>query len=178
MKNYNKWNHFLQQYMDRYDWEREFMALDPNFKKIKLYKDLYETFNGQFVNNREGASERLDELIAFYKDCDLQIFREFAALLSKYHDSIVNSFRYVTASESGRYANKLRRLSNGPMESFNNIPSGYRTQSHGIDDFEFTRNRILWSHRKDAPILAVPKSAAEVHNYTGKKRGAYKKGKH
>ena len=97
---------------------------------------MYETFNGQFVNNREGASERLDELIAFYKDCDLQIFREFAALLSKYHDSIVNSFRYVTASESGRYANKLRRLSNGPMESFNNIPSGYRTQSHGIDDFE------------------------------------------
>ena len=113
---------------------------------------MYETFNGQFVNNREGASERLDELIAFYKDCDLQIFREFAALLSKYHDSIVNSFRYVTASESGRYANKLRRLSNGPMESFNNIPSGYRTQSHGIDDFEFTRNRILWSYRKDAPI--------------------------
>ena len=98
--------------------------------------------------------------------------------LSKYHDSIVNFFRYVTASESGRYANKLRRLSNGPMESFNNIPSGYRTQSHGIDDFEFTRNRILWSYRKDAPILAVPKSAAEVHNYTGKKRGAYKKGKH
>lgn len=109
---------------------------------------MYETFNGQFVNNRKGASERLDELIAFYKDCDLQIFREFAALLSKYHDSIVNFFRYVTASESGRYANKLRRLSNGPMESFNNIPSGYRTQSHGIDDFEFTRNRILWSHRK------------------------------
>ena len=95
--------------------------------------------------------------------------------VSKYHDSIVNSFRYVTASESGRYANKLRRLSNGPMESFNNIPSGYRTQSHGIDDFEFTRNRILRSYRKDAPILAVPKSAAEVHNYTGKKRGAYKK---
>ena len=31
---------------------------------------------------------------------------------------------------------------------------------------------------EDAPILAVPKSAAEVHNYTGKKRGAYKKGKH
>ena len=76
---------------------------------------MYETFNGQFVNNREGASERLDELIAFYKDCDLQIFREFAALLSKYHDSIVNSFRYVTASESGRCANKLRRLSSGPV---------------------------------------------------------------
>jgi len=64
------------------------------------------------------------------------------------------------------------------MESFNNIPSGYRTQSHSIDDFEFTRNRILWSYRKDAPFLAVPKSAAEVHNCIGKKRSAYKKGKH
>ena len=173
--NGRKWNHFLNQYMDRYDWEREFMALDPNFNKIKLYKDLYETFNGQYINEREGASARLAELIAFYKDCDLQIFREFAVLLSKYHDSIVNSFKYVTAAESSHYKEKLRRLSNGPMESFNNIPSGYRAQSHGIDDFEFARNRILWAYRPDASILGVPKSAAEVHNYTGKKRGQYKK---
>ncbi|MBP3876156.1 MAG: hypothetical protein J6E41_10725, partial [Lachnospiraceae bacterium] len=56
-------------------------------------------------------------------------------------------------------------------EQNKSVQSFYRTQSHGIDDFEFTRNRILWSYRKDAPILAVPKSAAEVHNYTGKKRG-------
>jgi hypothetical protein len=61
------------------------------------------------------------------------------------------------------------------MESFNNIPSGYRTQSHGVDDFEFTRNRILWSVRKDPPILGNPKTAEQVHHYTGKKRKPYKK---
>lgn len=170
-----RWNRFLGQYMDRYDWEREFMALDKNFEKIKLYKDMYETFNGQYVNDFEGASKRLDELAEFYKNCDIQIFRDFAVLLAKYHEPIVNSFKYTTAAESGSHQENLRRLSNGPMESFNNIPSGLRTQSHGIDDFEFARNRILWSVRDDASILAVPKTAAEVHNYTGIKRGRYKK---
>lgn len=165
---------YINQVKKRYQ-EHDRKALDPNFNKIKLYKDLYETFNGQYINDREGASARLDELIEFYKDCDLQIFREFSVLLSKYHDSIVNSFKYVTAAESSRYKEQLRRLSNGPMESFNNIPSGYRTQSHGIEDFEFARNRILWAYRQDAHILGVPKSAAGVHNYTGKKRCQNKK---
>ena len=170
-----KWNKRLGQYMDRYDWEREFMALDPNFRKIKFYKDMYETFNGEYINDLEGASARLDELIGVYKNCDIGIFREFAQLLRKYHDTIVNSFTYVTKAETERHHQQLSRLSNGPMESFNNIPSGYRTQSHGVDDFEFTRNRILWSVRKDPPILGNPKTAEQVHHYTGKKRKPYKK---
>lgn len=170
-----RWNRVLGRYMDRYDWEREFMALDKNFEKIKLYKDMYETFNEQYINDLEGASKRLDELIEFYRNCDIQIFREFSVLLSRYHESIVNSFKYTTVTEADSHEEKLRRLSNGPMESFNNIPSGLRTQSHGIDDFEFARNRILWALRDDAAILAVPKTAAEVHNYTDIKRGKYKK---
>ena len=68
----------------------------------------------------------------------------------------------------------LRRLSNGPMESFNNIPSALRRQSHGIRNFEFARNRILWAIRDDAPINIVPLSDSEIHK-TEKKRGPYKK---
>lgn len=68
-------------------------------------------------------------------------------------------------------------MSNGPMESFNNIPSGYKRQSHGVDNFKFTRNRILWSMRKDAGIAGVPKSKSDVvkQNKTNIKRGPYNK---
>lgn len=172
-----KYNHFLNQYLDTCDWEREFMALDKNFYRIKLYKDIYVTFNESYANDFEGASQRLDELIAFYKECDIKIFREFSRLLSHYRQSIINSFHYITTEETENHSAITRRLSNGPMESFNNIPSGLRTQSHGLSDFEFVRNRILWSVRDDAAILAVPKSAAEVHNYTNKPRGPYNKHK-
>ncbi len=70
--------------------------------------------------------------------------------------------------------NIKRRLSNGPLESFNNIPSALRTSSHGIDNFRFNRNRILWYLRDDAAILGNPKSKSEVHT-KGKKRGNYNK---
>ena len=43
------------------------------------------------------------------------------------------------------------------MEGFNNIPSSLRSNSRGIDDFEFARNRILWSQREYTPIQGVPK---------------------
>ncbi len=172
-----KYNHFLNQYMDIYDWEREFLALDKNFHRIKLYKDFYETFNESYANDLQGASEGLDNLISFYKECDIKLFNDFARLLSHYRASIINSFHYITIEETQRHAAMTRRLSNGPMESFNNIPSSFRTQSHGLSDFEFVRNRILWAMRDDAAILAVPKSAAEVHNYTNTTRGSYNKHK-
>jgi len=60
------------------------------------------------------------------------------------------------------------------MESFNNLPSHLRTQSHGVKNFEYFRNRILFSNRKDAAIKLVPLSKEAVHT-TGKKRGKYNK---
>ncbi len=92
-------------------------------------------------------------------------------LLIRYRESIVNSFVYVISSSD---PSVIRRLSNGHLESFNNIPSALRTSSHGIDNFRFTRNRILWHLRDDAPILGNPKSVNEVHTI-GKKRGKYNK---
>jgi hypothetical protein len=55
------------------------------------------------------------------------------------------------------------------------IPEENIQLNSNIEDFEFSRNRILWAYRQDAHILGVPKSADEVHNNTGKKRGPYKK---
>ena len=161
----------LNRYMDTYDWQREFLDLDSNFRTIRDLKNLYEQFNESFVNDLEGAEKRLDELIEIYKNSSISIFRQFSELLTKYHDSIVNSFTYVETVNNDKSV--LRRLSNGPLESFNNIPSALRTQSHGLDNFDFVRNRILWFMYDDAPILGIPRSDEEIHR-PGSKRGPYK----
>lgn len=164
----------LDRYMDTYDWEKEFLDLDDNFRTIRDLKDLYEEFNKGFKNDLKGASKRLDELIQIYSNCSISLFRQFSSLLRKYHDSIANSFIYVESMNGDESI--MRRLSNGPLESFNNIPSALRTQYHGIDNFMFTRNRILWAVRDDTPILAAPRKDEEIHKH-GKKRGNYIKNK-
>lgn len=162
----------LNRYMDTYDWEREFLSLDPNFKDILYLKNLYEEFNDGFKNDLEGATTRLDELIMIYQNSSIYLFRNFSNLLIRYHDSIVNSFIFVQSQNGDETI--LRRLSNGPLESFNNVPSRLRSQSHGIDNFQFNRNRILWSIRDDVPILNEPKKTEEITR-SGKRRGKYKK---
>ncbi|MCI5773071.1 MAG: transposase [Erysipelotrichaceae bacterium] len=169
-----RYNHKLGKFMDTYEWENEFLKLDDNFMAIRNLKDLYESFNNEFANDLDGAQKKLDELIEIYCSSDISIFRGFAKLLTKYHQSIVNSFICVKTQKNGSKNEMLRRLSNGPMESFNNIPTALRRQSHGISNFEFARNRILWAIRDDAPINVVPLSNSKIHK-VGKKRGPYKK---
>lgn len=169
-----RYNKFLDQVMDTYAWEREFLELDVNFRTIRNLKDLYEEFNESFINDLDGAARRLDELIKLYGESEISLFREFSRLLKEYYSYIINSFTYVRDERLENNEDVLRRLSNGPLESFNNIPSAYRSQSHGVDNFDFVRNRILWSVRKDASIRLIPKSDEEIKR-TGKKRGKYKK---
>lgn len=163
--------------MDTLSWETEFLKLDDNFADIRTYKDLYEDFNESYANDLDGAAARLDELINLYSNCDYKMFRDFANLLKRYREYIINSFTYIEFEEINTHKIYLRRISNGPMESFNNLPSGYRTQSRGVKDFDYTRARILWSTRPDEPILLIPKTRKEIKNKTGAKRGPYKKHK-
>lgn len=170
----SKYNYKLGMYMDTLLWENEILKLDSKFKEIRDLKNLYEEFNASFINDISGASKRLDELINIYENCNIYIFKQFAGLIKKYRNSIIASFTYVIDNKLDNDINILRRLSNGPLESFNNIPSKLRSQSHGLDDFDFVRNRILWYCRDDAAILAVPKKIEDVYR-PSKKRGAYNK---
>ena len=139
---------------------------------------MYEEFNNEYVNKPDQAAAALDQLIDVYNNSGNEIFIRFAGLLKRYHDPIVNSLICVRQEDTEKCITRLRRLSNGPIESFNNGPSVFRSNSHGVTNFEFVRNRILWSERDDAPIHAVPKSEKEVHTYTGRKRGPYTKRNH
>ena len=108
----------------------------------------------------------MDELIDIYRHSDIKIFRDFSNMLVRYRESIVKSFIYISSSSD---PSVIRCLYNGPLESFNNVPSALRTSSHGIDNFRCTRNRILWHLRDDTSILDNPKSVKEVHAI-GKKK--------
>ena len=42
-------------------------------------------------------------------------------------------------------------------------------------NFDYTRNRILWSTRKRPSIRFTPKTKEQIHSYVAKPRGSYKK---
>ena len=155
--------------------EAELFALDPNFKKIHELKEKYVQFTADpaLRNNRGKAAEELDALIKEYSGCGIALFKTFAGTLQSHREGIINSFIYLPAVRSDGEA--PRRISTGPLESFNNMPKDVKRISNGIKNFNYVRNRLLWANRKNPPILGVPKTPAERHA-EGKKRGPYKKG--
>lgn len=71
-------------------------------------------------------------------------------------NEIINSFiRIEIIDETGEIHDK--RLSNGPIESFNRIPKDMKRNSRGYLDFEHARNRILFATRKNATITSPKK---------------------
>ena len=80
------------------------------------------------------------------------------------------------ASEDRKNSDEMMsRLSNGPMEGFNNLPKDLKRESRGVSNFEYTSNRILWATRTKTSMLAVPRTREKVHTATGKRRGPYNK---
>ncbi|HCK87234.1 MAG TPA: ISL3 family transposase [Erysipelotrichaceae bacterium] len=155
--------------------EKAFMELDSNFKTIRDLKELYVRFNKNHINDSAGAMEELEQIISQYRASGIAMFRDIAKTLNTNKQAITNSFIYIRDEKYGRKEDMLRRISNGPMEGFNVLPKSLKRNSHGVSNFLYTRNRILWATRKDPSMLAVPKTRKEVHNNTGKKRGPYNK---
>lgn len=157
--------------------EKKFMALDSRFPKIKELKEEYIHFNSEyFGKDPNEIRNKLNELIKKYKESGIYIFIDFAEHLERFEEQIIASFKDYDVPVKSKEREELhRRLSNGPMEGFNRKPKDLKRTSRGFDNFEYTRNRILWSERSNAHVLAVPKKLEEVQTKTGKKRGPYNK---
>lgn len=162
-------------YMDIYAYEEKFMNLDPQLMHMRELKEKYIRFNTQNAGNREKAARELPLLIDEYMKSGIDEFIAIAGSLKKHREAILNSFiMYERTGSRGPYAS---RLSNGPMEGLNRKPKDMKRDSRGYLDFEYLRNRLLFATRKNAPILAVPRTISQVRKdtYTGKKRGKYRK---
>ena len=79
-----------------------------------------------------------------------EIFREFASLLEKYQDPIINSFIMVEKIGNGKIYDT--RLSNGPIESLNRKVKDLKRLGRGFRNFEHCTNRFLYATRA-LPVL-------------------------
>ena len=66
-----------------------------------------------------------------------EIFREFASLLEKYQDPIINSF--IMVEKIGNEKIYDTRLSNGPIESLNRKNQRFKTLRRGFRNFKHFR---------------------------------------
>jgi transposase len=159
--------------LDTYQKENLFLDLDPAFRPMRDLKEMYIRFNQKHNDNVQGAADELDTIINTYRNSKYYIFRDFAELLVHYRSEIINSFIYVTVQLHDQSESILRRVSNGPMESWNNIPKDYKRNSNGVTDFTYTRNRILWATRSNSCPRAVPIKSIKI--VSTNHRGPYKK---
>ena len=156
------YNYKFKMYLNTYQLEEMFFSIDKNLKVFSDLKQLYHDFNKDDFNSLEDVEIMLETLIIKYRNCGYKIFKNFAVLLENHKQLIINSFIKVEVVDSnGEYI--LRRLSNGPMESFNNIPKDYKYISNGVSNFEYTRNRILWATRRNPSILGIPKKLPKTN---------------
>lgn len=81
----------------------------------------------------------------FRIDPGLRNFRDFASLLEKFEDPIVNSFIMVEKIGNGKIYDA--RLSNGPIESINCKVKDLKRLGRGFRNFEHFRNRFLFATR-------------------------------
>ena len=170
--NYNAashWDRHFHYYMDTYAYEERFFAIDDSFREIRDLKEKYIQFNRVCAGDEKKAAEELDRLITEYAHCSYELFRDFSRLLRKHRDAIIRSFILIDTA-----VGKVRP-SNGPIESLNRKPKDIKRNARGYRNFDHARNRILYSLRTNAPILAQPRRDSEFKRTTGKQRGPYRK---
>ena len=136
--------------MNTFDYEYALFKIDSKLEDYRDLKELYVRFNERNGGNPITAASELEELIIKYRDSKSSIFREFASLLEKFKNPIINSFIMVEKIGDGQIYNS--RLSNGPIESINRKVKDLKRAGRGYKNFEHFRNRFLYATRS-APIL-------------------------
>lgn len=147
--------------MNTFDYINWIYSLDPAFENMFNLKELYVSFNRKYAGMPKEARPALRRIIEIYRQSEYKIFRDISYTLEEFFEPIINSFILSQrVSKDGRYQ---ARLSNGPMEALNRIPKDMKRIGRGYTNFEHIRNRFLFSQRKNAAILATPKTLDEVY---------------
>ena len=124
--------------------------IDPKLRDFRDLKEVYIRFNNRNAGNPIAARAELSDVIKQFHSCEHEIFREFADLLEKYQDPIINSFVMVEKYGHGEIYDS--RLSNGPMEALNRKVKDLKRLGRGFRNFEHFFNRFLFATRQ-APVL-------------------------
>lgn len=142
--------HF-HRYMNTYDYERKFMALTPAMQELRDLKEEYVMFNQKNSGDPHQAALELPELIRRYKSSEYAMFRDFAGLLDRYKQPIINSF--ILTERIGPGGIYDSRMSNGPIESLNRKAKDLKRIGRGYRNFSHLRNRFLFAARKRPTLI-------------------------
>ena len=141
---------FLRCLMNTYDYEDSLFMIDPSLRELRNLKEMYIRFNTQNAGKPMDARIGLDRLIDQYLHCGIPMFYDFANLLIRYHDFIINSFIMVEKHGPGKIYSS--RLSNGPIEALNRKVKDLKRLGRGYRNFEHFRARFLYASR-DNPVI-------------------------
>lgn len=88
--------------MNTYDYEDALFRIDPNLRDFRDLKEKYVQFNARNGGRPIQARAELKELIQEFKGSRFEIFRDFASLLEKFEDPVINSFIMVGKIGNGK----------------------------------------------------------------------------
>lgn len=148
--------------MNTFDYEDALFHIDPKLQELRDLKELYVHFNTYNAGDPMSARLGLDDLIDKYLHSSNPIFIDFAKLLIRNHEYIINSFVMVERYGNGRIYNS--RLSNGPIESLNRKAKDLKRLGRGYRNFEHFRTRFLYATRNN-PIINGSSSATPVQYF-------------
>lgn len=148
--------------MNTYDYESALFRINPRLKVLRDLKEEYIRFNTRNAGLPARAAEEIEDVIDHYLHSDDSIFTDFAGLLCKFKEPILNSFIMVEKNGPGGIYNS--RLSNGPIESLNRKVKDLKRLGRGFRNFEHFRNRFLYATR-DNPVLNGASDHSQVQYY-------------
>lgn len=114
--------------------------IDDEINKAYKLKELYRDFDNiskDEINNYNMEKE-LGSIIKQFRCSQIEEMKEVAETLNHWKKEILNLFVWV----------KDRRISNGPIEGKNYYIKKIIYNGNGMQNFERTRNRILYSQNK------------------------------
>ena len=148
----------LKRLMNTYDYFAWMYRIDPDLEKMRELKETYIRFNNKYAGDPAGAKKALPQVIQLYQNCPYEMFHKIAAMLQEHFDPIINSFILLEKLNGDK-----ARLSNGPIESLNHIAKDMKRMGHGYRNFEYLRQRFLYSQRHNARILGSPKELKDTY---------------
>lgn len=96
---------------DSDDYESSLFQISPWIRNLRDWKERYIQFNSRNAGHPLRARKEIEDLIDFYFKTGDEIFVDFASLLSRFRDPIINSFVMVEKHGSGGIYDSC--LSNG-----------------------------------------------------------------
>ena len=148
--------------MNTYDYESQLFRIDPRLETLRDLKEKYIIFNKEYAGDPMKAATALEDLIDDYFHSGDSIFTDFASLLCRYKQPILNSFIMVQKNGPGGLYSS--RLSNGPIESLNRKVKDLKRLGRGFRSFEHFRNRFLYAARNN-PVLDAVSGSRQVQYF-------------